>query len=826
MINFHPAGVIRTLLLSLLVGTAFGPITRAASIGLQLASPERQSLQREARLVVDILQNHHFSGRSFRDMESRAMVSRFLEELDPTAEFLTAPDVEFLHRRFDRTLKSVYVFRGDLQPAFEIFDLFVARAQERLEWVQRRLNGNFDFTVDESFALRAKPVPFAGSKEADRHWELRLKDHMLAEMLRGRSADEAAAEIKRQFNRMGRTIAGYDALAVRERFLDCIIRSFDPHSGYFSSDSTREFAMEMEKAVVGVGLDLRKEEGRCIVTAVQTGGAADLSGGLSPGDFIEAVAEGDGEWVELGPLRLREIVSLLRGPAGTAVRLAFRAPDVADRQTLTLERSRVGVINDRARGAVSDVPAPGGARRIGWISLPSFYAAGEESALSSVTRDVRELLEDMTRSPLDGLVIDLRNNPGGAVTEASALSELFLTGGIMMLSRGLDGKIVEHRLQEGQPAYRGPLIVLVSAASASASEVFAGAMRHHRRALIMGAGATFGKGTVQNYIELARTPAGASDWGMLRLTREQFYLPDGRPVQGAGVEADLVLPALDTGEPVRREADLPGALSSDKIEPPSSPDERPLPGVSLDAPLIAKLRAIFDSNVGALPEWALMREAADMSRQQNGSLEHSLLEERRRTAWLAQEALVNDWQRRQRSLAAESVFPTVPFETKEVRTTLHSLDARLRVATAGPDGLLHRLHQGAFVLETETGRWRKLRLESFEFSQYVSDAGSLAAALSAAGGPVMTEAAIRKFLERSSLLEYPTERELLELASDLVDPEASPAVRRSNLEALLREITILDNSLRRDRPVLDVPLREALRIAAHWASLLPFSPRL
>jgi len=824
MIEYLRPGYTRHLLLfALFLGPA--SLAPAASVAVQLPVAQRQILQREARLVVDLLQNHHFSGRAFREMDSKTMVSRFIEELDPQAEFLDAADHEFLHRRFDRTLKSVYLFRGDLQPAFEIFDRFVARAEERLAWVRRRLDRGFDFSEPETRRDReGKPVPFATRAEADHYWDLLLKERMLVEILRGRTTDEASQEVRRQYARIERAIAAYDALAVRERFFDAIIRSFDPHSGYFSADSTREFAVEMEKAVVGVGLSVRKEDGQCVVAALQRGGPADLAGDIQPGDILEAVADYDGAWRDLEGLRLREIVGLLRGAAGTRLQIAYRPEGETDRRLTTLERRRVDLGSERAYGAVSEVPGADSTRRIGWIMLPNFYASGQDSSVSSAARDVRELLASMNAAELEGLVIDLRTNPGGALTEAAALSELFLPEGVMMLSRGLDGKVTEHRLKNGPPVYTGPLVVLVSSASASASEVFAGAMKYHQRALIVGAAETFGKGTVQNYIDLAKLPGGLPEWGTLRLTRERFFLPDGGSVQFSGVASDLVFPDDRPRDEQRREADVPGALPAETVPPPAGLAPATPDGLQLTAALQEQLAAHAAENIRRLPEWQLIREAVEMNTQRQQEKERPLQLDARRLLWEEQSAATHAWWLRRRERTAQAAYPTRAYDTRERRDILAAEDARLRDETGGEPVPLHRLHQGAFVIETAGGLRRKIRLESFDFLRRVAEADALTPRLNAASGRTFDAGAVRRFLQRASLLENVTVPALTQVAGELTGHDMDTRLRREALESVLLAITRMDESFEHERNPLDVPLREALRLAARWAELTSTHP--
>lgn len=813
---FTRCGIYLILLQLALAGFAFSD-TRAIPIDSQLTTAEKQQLQREARLVVDLLQNSHYSGRAFREIDNKTMLARFLEELDPPAEILGAESVDSFHRRFDRTLKSVYLFRGDLQPAFEIFDQFVTQAHARLDWAQQRLDRDFDFTLDETYVERIKPQPFGSKADADRHWELMLKEWVLNERLRGRSSVDAIAAVKRHCAEIDRTIATYDSLSVRERFFDAIIRSYDPHSGYFSADSAREFAVEMEKSIIGLGVDLRKEAGRCIVSSVEAGGAADMNSGIAPGDVIEALAEGEEPWTSVQKLRLREIVARMRGSPGTKLRVAYLPAGTGARTEVTLERSRVVLGSDRAHGAVSVLPGLNGkSRRIGWIELPSFYSAGENASLTSAARDIREMLRQMSAEPMDGLVLDLRSNPGGALNEAAALSEIFLPRGLMLLSRGLDGHLKEHALKEGEPAYTGPLVILISANSASASEVFAGAMKYHRRAVIVGAASTFGKGSMQNYIDVSKMAGkDANDWGTLRLTMERFYLPNGGSVQRTGIPSDIVFPVYDNPETVRREADLPGALAEETVPAPAG--VAPVSSAVSD-PLIKTLKETAEFNFKELPEWNLQTTEQKLWQEYFSHEPRSLRFEARAGKWAEHRTTLEAARSKRRTITSENAYPTESFEIESVRKAQDIHDAKLRSSTIDGQPALHRLNQGSFVVETSNGHLRKLRLDSVDFQNYSGDTAALASAFSQASHVAVSPADVGVFLQEISLLEHKTDPAILTAAAKLSGRGADDDNTRRGTEALLARLAELDGELLRERRGLDVPLRESLRLAAAWAA--------
>lgn len=794
---------------------------QGATASIQLSSVEKQQLQRESRLVVDLLQNHHYSGRAFREIDNKEMVGRFLDELDPGANFLTPEDARFVHQRFDRTLKSVYLFRGDLQPAFEIFDLFADRARQRFKWIESRLHQEFDLTRPEVF--ESTPAgESAATGATDEAWEKRLQDAVIQEMLAGRTEDEARLRLQERFAETARRIAAIDSFAIREHFFDSVIRSFDPHSGYFSADSTREFAVQMENAVVGLGLTVHKEEGRCVVSAVEPGGPADLHSNLAPGDVILAFAEGDGSWDDASRLRMREIAALLQGHAGQKLRIAYQQQGTAERSEVSLERVRLTLTAERAHGAISVVPDQvGKLRRIGWISLPSFYASEDGSVTTSATRDIRELLERMDGKGIEALVIDLRGNPGGAVTEALALSQLFLPRGTMMLSRGLGGKLTHHRLREALPAYNGPLVVLISEQSASASEIFAGTMRHHQRGVVVGSTTTFGKGTSQAYIPLARfpgvDPVQAKEWGTLRVTTERFYMPDGRAVQWAGVAAQIVFPAMTSPDP-KREAQLPHALPEESIPPPPDPTGSPVPPFWTED-LVHQLRERAERDARALPEWELWRRLEGEAQKRSSRHARSLNLDARQKEWHEDLARDHALRRERRALAASTRFPTEAIETAAVTSAYQAHEEKLRSlrSTAGTP-LLNRFNRGGFIFETDRQRLREWRLAAIDPNAFVGDADELAAAFSAGAGRSLGATEARQLLQKLALLRDKTDVAWIAAARAVLPGAWPDDTIRSGLEALVHRLTRLEAGLREERPEFDVPLRESLRLGAEWAA--------
>ncbi|MFT3870336.1 MAG: carboxy terminal-processing peptidase [Nibricoccus sp.] len=794
--------------------------------GMQpLNATERRQLEREARLVVDFMQNGHESGRLFRELDNREILTTYMNGLDADADYLLKDDIDFIRSRFGRTLRSVYLFKGDLQPAFEIFETFAKRVQERTTWAEQRLSRGFTFTEDETTSPSNK-TPAANAAEADLRWESKLKAEVLAEILRGATEKEATDTVAKRYVQTRRHVMTMDSLAVRERFFDSLLQTFDPHSGYFSADSTREFHLEMSGAVAGIGLDLKKENGLCLVADVKPGGPADLTTELRPGDVIEAYGEPGNPPTSTKGKRLREIVTQIRGKPGTKLALAYRHPGETDTRSCTLERAVVVSIENRARGILYQVPtANGKSRNVGLIWLPGFYANEDETGKTSATQDVLELLRQMRTTGLDGLVIDLRNNGGGALTEARALSGLFIPKGLIMLSRGLDGKTIEHLATESAERYDGPLVVLTSERSASASEIFSGAMKFHRRALIVGSPATFGKGSVQNYIELAKTsvatPADAETWGTLRLTQERYYQPNGRAVQCAGIAADIVLPQ-QTFPDFRREVAMPHALPADNLSPPAT--AVPYPGIvnSTTPELIAKLDRVTQENIAHLPEWSLWQHEKKLIESLTETNSESLQIEKRRAAHNAIEASLIALRNERRQLSVSLAWPARNIEIDAVQLTLDAHRKHLlQPPTEGSLPAGHHLVSGGFLFKTDQDKPRLLWLEQFEFRRFLGDASTLAIAFSEASGTTITAQQMRQALQAIDRLENTTENDVLTCLSRQAPSVTTPSALREGLEAMLLRMTELDGDLRRHSAALDVQAREALRLAASWANDLP-----
>ncbi len=792
----------------------------AEAIDARLLTSERREWQREGRVIVELLQNLHYSTRQFHEIGGKDIVEQFAKRNDPERLIFSAEDMAFLHRRFDRSLKTVYLLKGDAQPGFEMFDLYRERARARLAWIKSWLEGEIALEADEFYREREpESAPLSGA-ELEKAWELRLKRAVVDEMADGLSLAEATVEVRRGYERWVEGLEEMSAMEARELFWEALIGMFDPHSGYFGPERAEEFKISMKGAVAGAGLDVWMDEGVCRVWSMLEGGAAERDGRISPGDEIVALAEEEGEWTETRKKPVSTIVTRLRGEPGTTVRVAYRKLGDDERREVTLMRSEVVLPDQRARGAVFEVPgAGGGTRKIGWVELPEFYASGAESADASATRDVRELIEQMNVRGIEGLVLDLRRNPGGAMTEATALVGLFVGGGPVFLTKGMDGKREVHRSAEAEPVFAGPLVVAVSQQSASASEIVAGALQYHRRAVIVGAQATFGKGTAQSYIDLNANPlraGGKLSWGMLRVTGQRFYFPDGRSPQVRGAEADIVFPhPVDDAEKV--EAKLPLALPGDEIAGVEDGRVEPKSGW-VKAELIERLRAKLAGRVATLEEWELRRRFAEMRRQVTEQKEISVQLERRTKERAEYEAeMIAVW-RRARELEWREGYRGEILTIDAVRRVEaeHRALARRRVPE-GAEATAGWLAGNRFFIEDDGGVVRAMRLERIGFRAYVGETNVLAVAYAAATGREMAESAMAEVLRALERVEGFSDAAVIE-SFRRGSEDADTRDLRRGAEAVLRKLTELDPGLLLGRSMLDVGLRESLRLTAEWAA--------
>jgi carboxyl-terminal processing protease len=469
---------------------------------------------------------------------------------------------------------------GDITPERVIFQRYLERLQQRDVYVTNLLHsGKFLFTGHDIFSLDGKKVPRPADLDvAHELWRQNVRAEYLEEKLTGKKPADVVTSLTLRYSRLRQTMEKLTPEDVLGIYLNALAHVYDPHSDYLGHEEMDDFSIAMNLSLFGIGATLTAEDGYCKISSLVPGGPAALSGLLKPGDRIVAVGQGDGKPVDIVDMPLPDAVKLIRGPKGTHVRLTLIPSDATDgsiHKTITLVRDEVKLEDQQAKARIVDWPQTNGpALRLGVVDLPAFYGGFDQrtgATPSSATADVAKLIRKLEAEHIQGLVLDLRQNGGGSLAEAVKLTGLFIHDGPVVQTRQPDGLINVESDTDHSELYNGPLIVLTSRFSASASEILAGALQDYGRALIVGDQSTFGKGTVQTIVPLARfmdrnRMAHSFDPGALKVTIQKFYRPSGASTQLKGVTADIVLPSLSDEAEVG-EAKLQNPLPWDRVPP-------------------------------------------------------------------------------------------------------------------------------------------------------------------------------------------------------------------------------------------------------------------
>ena len=535
---------------------------------LQLAPKHPAISSNVAKLIEEL----HYSLPRLDNSLSSAILDRYLDTLDGNRMYFAAGDIASFNRlRYeldDRTRT------GDLQPVFDIFNLFRQRAGERVDYAINLLATEPDYTVDEVYRWDRSELPWpVAQSEIDDVWRQNVKSDGLRLMMTGKTWTETADILKERYERSYKRITQLTNDDVFETYMNAVAHNVDPHSSYLSPRQSEEYRIQMSLSYDGIGASLQLEDDYVKVMNIIPGGPAQIDGQLKPEDRITAVGEEGSEPVDVIGLRLDDVVQKIRGPGGTRVRLqilpAGAAPGSPEK-IIELKRDKIKLEEQAAKKSLLEIPFDGQTYRIGVINVPSFYqdfaarSRGDED-YTSTSRDVSRLIEEFkAEGAIDGLVMDLRANGGGHLSEATELSGLFIERGPVVQLRETRGNI--QVLDDPSPAaiYDGPLAVLVDRYSASASEIFAAAIQDYDRGIIIGQ-QTFGKGSVQNLFPLDRLMRG-TDNGQLTLTIGKYYRVTGESTQHRGVIPDIELPSMvDTATVGESTRDT--ALPWDRIQP-------------------------------------------------------------------------------------------------------------------------------------------------------------------------------------------------------------------------------------------------------------------
>jgi carboxyl-terminal processing protease len=562
------------VLCGLLAGTAQTPVANAVTSAntQDLAPTERH--RRVSKLVSNVIERSHYRQSPINDPVSALVLDRFLDQLDGSRSYFLASDIaEF--ERFRYQLDDAVV-QGSLEPVFFIYNRFQQRNRERITYALELLKTEPDFTVDEYFEFDRAKAPWAKSQEElNEIWRKRVKNDALSLMLTEKPWPEVREILQKRYERVLKRTEQVTSDDIFEVFMNAFAHVFDPHSSYFSPRNSEEYRIQMSLSYEGIGASLQLVDDYVTVLNVLPGGPAALSGKLNPNDRITAVAEGkDGKLIDVVGWRLDDVVQLIRGKVNTVVRLQILpagATPGSQEKTIELVRNKVTLEAQAAQKEVRKIKRGDREFTVGIINVPSFYqdfeakASGEKD-YRSTTRDVRRLIEQLKAATRDALVMDLRGNGGGHLTEATGLTGLFIPAGPIVQLRETGGRVEVLDDTEPSVAWDGPLVVLVDRFSASASEIFAGAIQDYGRGIIVGQ-QTYGKGSVQNLYPLDRYALGTDPgFGQLTVTIGKYYRVTGESTQHRGVQPDISLPSAISPQEVG-ESTRESALPWDRIRP-------------------------------------------------------------------------------------------------------------------------------------------------------------------------------------------------------------------------------------------------------------------
>lgn len=552
------------------------------SLGMQaeasvLLEPERQHPM-VAKLVVKLLEKEHYEKYTVTDSISEKQYLQFLNILDHNKSFFLASDVD----RFNRFRYQLddYMNSGNVDPAYYIFNTFVERVDQRVEYVKKCLETPFDFTINEFYEPDREAAAWPQTiEELDEIWRKRLKYEALSLKLANKEWDSIASTLTKRYHNFQKRIEEYSSEDVFQIFMTSLAESFDPHSGYMSPFDSDNFGIRMSLSFQGIGAQLSSEDDYTRVVEIIPGGPAARGGELKPNDKIVGVGQGDdGDIVDVIGMRLDDVVLKIRGKKNTVVRLEIipaDAPPGSPTEIIRIVRDEVVLKEREAKSDTVEMEFNGHQSKLGVIKIPSFYADYKSRQKGirdyrSTTNDVRRLIQDLEAAGAEGIIIDLRRNTGGFLQEAISLTGLFIETGPVVQVRRSNGRVEVERDNDVDVEYDGPLVVLVDRFSASASEIFAAAIQDYKRGVVVGS-QTFGKGTVQTLVRLNNyLPYYKGKLGQVRVTMAKFYRIAGGSTQHTGVIPDIRLPSIynemDIGESKEPNALLWDEINSARFE--------------------------------------------------------------------------------------------------------------------------------------------------------------------------------------------------------------------------------------------------------------------
>lgn len=508
--------------------------------------------QQVSLVVITLLQKYHYNKTELNDSLSSLIFNNYISGFDDNKLYFTQSDINYLEKyryELDDALMS-----GNLSPAYDIFNLFGEKFVKRNNYALNLIKEDFDFNKVESISTSRENDSWASSeKELDDYWRKYIKNAKLDMILEGTSEDKIEDNLTKRYTNLQEWIEKLKSDDVFQFYMNSVTESFDPHTNYFLPVTYDNFMINMSQSLEGIGARLQTENEYTKIADIIPGGPAFKSKKLFDNDKIIAVAQGeDGEWVDIIGWRIDDVVQIIRGPKDTVVRLKILREDEgpsADPVEVTLVRDKIKIEEEAPSKEVMTIYRGNKAYRIGVITVPSFYLDFEgvrsgDPDYKSTTRDVKKLLADLNKENIDGLLLDLRDNGGGSLAEAIELTGLFIPDGPVVQIKNTNGSVEVQKDEDKNMYYDGPMGVLINRFSASASEIFTGAIQDYKRGIIIGE-QSYGKGTVQNLFDLDRFFPNNEDKkpGELKMTLAKFYRVTGSSTQRKGVIPDISLPS-------------------------------------------------------------------------------------------------------------------------------------------------------------------------------------------------------------------------------------------------------------------------------------------
>ncbi|MDA7756308.1 carboxy terminal-processing peptidase [Opitutales bacterium] len=541
-------------------------------------------MKHETQWLIKVLEQAHFNKLGVPDLNATSFIERFVNKLDKQKLYFTKREINEFHEKYAKTLKTHFE-QGNLLPGFEIYNKYKHKAISRLNWVLNELDSEPDLFGDKSYEVNVDTKLWSESEDSlDKNWKNLISFEFIRDIINQVddntttiSSDMVELEdyiiktrenLKRSYTRWINNINEFESSDVQEIYLTTFTHMFDPHTVFMNMKQKERFDQEMNNEFVGIGARLQDEDGYCTIKSLLPGGPAEASRDLEPEDVILKVAQSEGDFVDVVDMKLTKIVDLIKGPKDTLVRLEIKPiKEPGSTKVVRIIRDKIKLTENLAKASLKEIDLMGEKAKIGIIELPSFY--GSSGSGPKATDDVEELIKKLKLHNIKALVLDLRRNGGGYLSEAVSLTGLFITRGPVVQVKNTDGKIRKKFDFNPKLTWNGPLFTLVSRYSASASEIVAGALQDHKRAIIIGDKTTHGKGTVQSMIQMNlpfnilanRTSAKTST---AKVTIQKYYLPSGKSTQINGVKSDISIPSINMFLPIG-ESDLENALPNDKI---------------------------------------------------------------------------------------------------------------------------------------------------------------------------------------------------------------------------------------------------------------------